>query len=83
MQLVVAQDLAIRVQALLELRPDLARDLVPRAVPGLLAVESLDVPVRDVDREQPPDRAVAVLREIEGFPELRLRDDVSAQGEST
>ena len=64
MQLLVAQEgLTTGVQAALQLIPDLARDLVTAAGARGLAVETGDVPVRDVDGQHAANLAVSAGRE--------------------
>src|SRR5690606_10176650 len=79
-QELVAQDVLAGLGAVerrLELLPDLLRDLVARALfRGLRDERAGRVPVRDVDRDESADLAVAVraAEQAEVAPELRLRD---------
>src|SRR6478609_938849 len=75
MNLVVAQQqLAANVQAPLQLLPALLGNLFTRAVPGLFAVQTSDVPIRNAHGQQATHLTVAVFRQVVVFPKLWLRD---------
>src|SRR5207248_177115 len=63
------------VQATFELLPDFVADFMARALTGRLAGdESGRIPVRNVDGNNPTDRAIAEAAQVDVRPELALRD---------